>query len=129
MQTKTILVVEDNLLNMELVVAILELNSYRVLKAEDAEAGIQIAREYKPDLILMDIQLPGMDGFTATRLIKADPDIGAIPVVALTAYAMKQDEEDARQAGCVGYISKPFQFSTFLESIKGYFLENGSVGH
>jgi two-component system, cell cycle response regulator DivK len=120
MQPKTILVVEDNLLNLKLVVAVLELNSYRVLQARDAETGIELAHTHRPDLILMDIQLPGMDGFTATRLIKADQAICAIPVVALTAYAMKKDEAAALRVGCSGYITKPFQLKPFLKEINGH---------
>jgi len=121
MQTKTILVVEDNPLNLELVVATLELNNYHVLRAEDAETGIELARAHRPDLILMDVQLPGMDGLAATRLIKADQAMCDIPVVALTAYAMKKDEEEAERAGCSGYITKPFHLKSFLEKINGHF--------
>jgi CheY-like chemotaxis protein len=120
MQTKTILIIEDNPLNMELAVAALEIGKYHVLQAEDAEAGIELAHAHRPDLILMDIQLPGMDGLAATRLIKADPAIGDIPVVALTAYAMKKDEEEAMEAGCSGYIAKPFRLDSFLAEIGNY---------
>ena len=123
METKCILVVEDNDLNLELVVAALELRQYRVLQAGDAETGIQLARTHLPDLILMDIQLPGMDGYTATRLIKSDPPTRDIPVVALTAYAMKSDQERALQAGCSGCITKPFSLNAFLDQVKTY-LEN-----
>ena len=120
MATETILVIEDNDLNMEVVVAALELCNYQVLQATDAETGIQLARTHMPDLILMDIQLPGMDGYTATRLIKADPIMKDIPVVALTAYAMKRDQEQAYRAGCSGYISKPFSLKPFMEAVKNY---------
>lgn len=126
METKCILVVEDNDLNMELVVAALELCEYRVLQAGDAETGIQLARTHLPDLILMDIQLPGMDGYTATRVVKSDPPTRNIPVVALTAYAMKSDQERALQAGCTGYISKPFSLNSFLEQVRTY-LEDASA--
>jgi CheY-like chemotaxis protein len=117
MLTKTILVVEDNPVNMELAIAVLELGNYQVLQAGDAETGIELARAHRPDLILMDVQLPGMDGLAGTRLIKADQATCAIPVVALTAYAMKKDEDEALKAGCSGYITKPFQLKSFLEEI------------
>jgi len=120
MVTKTVLVIEDNDLNMEIVVAALELCDYQALQATNAETGIELARTHLPDLILMDIQLPGMDGYAATRLIKEDPAIKGIPVVALTAYAMKKDQEKAYQAGCTGYISKPFSLKPFMEAVKGY---------
>lgn len=120
MQNKTVLVIEDNDLNMELVVNVLEMCNYRVLQASNAETGIQLARTHLPNLILMDIQLPGMDGYAATRLIKEDPAIKDIPVVALTAYAMKRDQEEAERAGCLGYISKPFSLKPFMEAVKGY---------
>jgi len=117
MEGKTILVVEDNHLNMKLVVALLEMNNYIVLEALDAETGIQLVREHKPDLILMDIQLPGMDGLSATRIIKRDESLHGIPVVALTSYAMQGDEEKARSAGCTGYISKPINTRDFLGTV------------
>ena len=120
MPTKTVLVIEDNDLNMEIVVAALALCNYQALQATDAETGIQLARAHMPNLILMDIQLPGMDGYTATRLIKEDPTLKDIPVVALTAYAMKKDQEKASQAGCSGYISKPFSLKPFMTAVKGY---------
>jgi CheY-like chemotaxis protein len=120
METKTILVIEDNELNMEIVVAALEFCEYRVFQAGDAETGIQLARTHLPDLILMDIQLPGMDGYTATRVIKSDRVTQHIPVIALTAYAMKSDQEAALQAGCSGYITKPFSLNIFINQIKGY---------
>jgi CheY-like chemotaxis protein len=120
METKSILIIEDNDLNMEIVVAALEFHEYRVFQAADAETGIQLARTRLPDLILMDIQLPGMDGYSATRVIKSDRVTRDIPVVALTAYAMKSDQEAALRAGCSGYIAKPFSLNTFLEQIKKY---------
>lgn len=120
MKSKTVLIVEDNPLNLELVVAILEIKGYGILKAEDAETGIQLAREQLPDLILMDRQLPGMDGLEAARFIKSDPAISSIPIVALTASAMKKDQEEALQAGCIGFITKPFNLSNFLKEVEGY---------
>src|SRR5437868_14945317 len=90
---------------------------HSLLTATDAEAGLTIAREQKPDLILMDIQLPGMDGLQATRLLKADDATKMIPVIALTALAMKGDEERIRAAGCDGYIAKPMRYKEFLATV------------
>jgi CheY-like chemotaxis protein len=121
MKEKTVLVIEDNDLNMKLIRTLLKLKNYQTLEAVDAETGIQLAREYHPDLILMDIQLPGMDGLTATRVIKNDSAMKDIPVVALTGYAMPEDDEKAGDAGCAGYISKPIDTRSFLETV-GQFL-------
>ncbi len=109
-----VLVVEDNVANMTLAVFLLESAGHTVLSATDAEAGVAIARDEQPDLILMDIQLPGMDGLEATALLKADDATRAIPVIALTALAMKGDEERIRAAGCDGYIAKPMRYKEFL---------------
>ena len=120
MKIKTILVVEDNELNMKLVKGLLEIGKYRMLEATDAESGIQLIREQRPDLVLMDIQLPGMDGLSATEIIKEDPLIKDIPIVALTSYAMQGDEEKALAAGCTGYIAKPINTRKFLKTISRY---------
>jgi two-component system cell cycle response regulator len=120
METSTILVVEDNALNLKLVRSLLSLGGYRVLEAEDAEKGIQMASIHLPDLILMDIQLPGIDGLEATRVIKETQETRKIPVVALTSYAMPGDEIKAQEAGCSGYITKPINTRTFMESVRGY---------
>ena len=120
MVNKKVLVIEDNELNMKLVRSLLHLKNYYLVEADNAESGIQYAREHKPDLILMDIQLPGMDGIEATQAIKADPDLQDIPVVALTSYAMQGDEEKAKNAGCIGYITKPIDTRVFLETIGRY---------
>ena len=120
MENKKVLVVEDDEMNMELVGALLKLGEYQMLEAGDAETGIQVARDHQPDLILIDIQLPWMDGLSATRIIKTDPELKEIPVVALTAYAMQEDEERAKSAGCCGYITKPIDVKHFLEKISGY---------
>ncbi len=114
---KTILVVEDNELNMKLAKTLLEFAGYDVLTAVDAEKGIRLAREQHPDLILMDIQLPGMDGLAATGIIKNDPEIGHTPVIALTSFAMQGDEEKALTAGCDGYITKPIDTREFVNRI------------
>lgn len=113
-----VLVIEDNPANMTLATFLLESAGHTVLSANDAETGLTIARAQKPDLILMDIQLPGMDGLQATGILKGDEHTKSIPVVALTALAMKGDEERIRAAGCDGYIAKPLAYKEFLATIK-----------
>ena len=113
----TVLIVEDNPTNMTLAVFLLQSVGHTVLSALDAEAGLMLAREAQPDLILMDIQLPGMDGLEATALLKGDEATRAIPVIALTALAMKGDEQRIRAAGCDGYIAKPMRYQEFLVTI------------
>jgi len=120
MGNKTILVIEDNALNMKLVKSLLGIGKYNVLAAEDAESGMQVARENHPDLILMDIQLPGMDGLTATKILKADQNVQAIPIVALTSHTMEGDDKKALAAGCDGYIAKPIDTKNFLATIGQY---------
>jgi two-component system cell cycle response regulator DivK len=115
-----VLIVEDNPANMALATVLLQSAGHRVVTAKDAEAGLTLAREEQPDLILMDIQLPGMDGLAATALLKADPGTRGIPVVALTALAMKGDEERIRAAGCDGYIAKPLAYKEFLLTISAH---------
>ena len=105
-----ILIIEDNRANMKLASLLVRNAGHTVLCAADAETGLTIARGDQPDLILMDIQLPGMDGLAATVLLKQDPSTAAIPVVALTALAMKADEENTRAAGCDAYIAKPLRY-------------------
>ena len=112
-----ILVVEDNPDNMMLTVMLLESAGHAVLMAVDAEAGLALARAERPDLILMDIQLPGMDGLEATALLRQDDATRSVPVIALTALAMKGDEERIRAAGCDGYISKPIGIQDFLATV------------
>ena len=112
-----VLVVEDNPANMTLATFLLESVGHTVLKAQDAEAGVGLARSERPDLVLMDIQLPGMDGLRATSILKADAATRDISVIALTALAMKGDEERIRSAGCDGYIAKPLSYKDFLETI------------
>lgn len=111
---KTVLVIEDNPVNMKLVRTVLQIGGHQVIEAMDAETGIQMTNELMPDLILMDIQLPGMDGLEATRVLKKSDDTRHIPVVALTSYAMHGDEKKAQEAGCDGYICKPIDTRTFL---------------
>jgi len=115
-----ILVIEDNPANMTLATFLLESAGYTVLSATDAETGLTLARDEPPNLILMDIQLPGMDGLEATALLKRDDATRAIPVIALTALAMKGDEERIRAAGCDGYIAKPLAYVDFLTVIAAH---------
>jgi len=112
-----VLVVEDNAANMTLATFLLQSEGHTVLSARDAETGLALARVEQPDLVLMDIQLPGMDGLEATALLKSDQATRAIPVIALTALAMKGDEERIRAAGCDGYIAKPIAYKDFLATI------------
>jgi two-component system, cell cycle response regulator DivK len=116
----TILVIEDNAINMKLAVMLLASAGHTVITATDAEAGLALARQQQPNLILMDIQLPGMDGLSATALLKRDESTRAIPVIALTALAMKGDEERIRAAGCDGYVAKPLAYKSFLATIAAY---------
>ena len=112
-----VLIVEDNPANMTLAAFLLQSAGHTVLRATDAEAGLTLARDEQPNLILMDIQLPGMDGLEATALLKRAEATCAIPVIALTALAMKGDEERIRAAGCDGYIAKPMHYKEFLDTI------------
>jgi two-component system cell cycle response regulator DivK len=112
-----ILIIEDNPANMALVTFLLQSVGHAVLSTTDAEAGLTLAREQQPELILMDIQLPGMDGLKATALLKQDAATRAIPVIALTALAMSGDEQRIRAAGCDGYIAKPFAYRELLATI------------
>ena len=112
-----ILVVEDNPVNMTLAIFLLQSAGHTVLSAIDAEAGLRLARSEQPSLILMDIQLPDMDGLEATGILKRDESTRKIPVIALTALAMKGDEERIRAAGCDGYIAKPLAYRDFLATI------------
>lgn len=105
-----ILIVEDNAANMKLACLLLVSAGHEVLRAVDAETGLALARTGRPDLILMDIQLPGMDGLAATALLKQDAATAAIPVIALTAMAMKEDQEKTQAAGCDAYIAKPLRY-------------------
>lgn len=120
MAEKKILIVDDNQMNLELVFDLLEVNGYQVLQAEDAKTGIDIAKKEIPDLILMDVQLPGMDGLQATRILKEDVETRDIPIVALTAHAMKGDGGKILKAGCAGYITKPIDTREFPKTVAGF---------
>lgn len=112
-----VLVIEDNVANMRLATFLLESAGHTVIPAIDAEAGIALAIGKRPDLVLMDVQLPGMDGLQATSVLKAGSETRSIPVVALTALAMKGDEERIQSAGCDGYIPKPIAYREFLATV------------
>jgi two-component system, cell cycle response regulator DivK len=117
---KTVLVVEDNELNMKLFHDLLEASGYNIVQTRNGLEAIDLAREHHPDLILMDIQLPEVSGLEVTKWIKEDDDLRTIPVIAVTAFAMKGDEERIRQGGCEAYLSKPISVNTFLETVKSY---------
>jgi two-component system, cell cycle response regulator DivK len=115
---KKVLIVEDNELNMKLFHDLLEAQGYETLQTREGLAALSLAREHRPDLILMDIQLPEISGLEVTKWLKEDEELSGIPVVAVTAFAMKGDEERIREGGCEAYISKPISVSHFLDTIK-----------
>ena len=117
LKDSTILIVEDNDMNRKLCRKILETFQATPIEAETAEKGLELLKQQRPDLVLMDIQLPGMNGFQATVKIKENPDWKDIPVVALTAYAAPEDEIKAQKAGCDGFITKPFNITDFVDEI------------
>jgi len=120
MAGEKILIVEDNRMNMDLAVDLLELAGFNVVQAETAEKGIALAKAELPDIILMDISLPVMDGLTAAKIIKADDLTKEIPVIAVTAHAMEGDEDKAMAAGCDGYLTKPINTETFSRTVGGF---------
>ncbi|HVU18794.1 MAG TPA: response regulator [Candidatus Didemnitutus sp.] len=111
---------EDNELNMKLFHDLLEANGYNIVQTRNGLEAIDLAREHHPDLILMDIQLPEVSGLEVTKWIKEDDDLRTIPVIAVTAFAMKGDEERIRQGGCEAYLSKPISVAKFLDTVKTY---------
>ena len=123
----TILVIEDSPVNMALTVAILENAGHAVLQAEHALQGLDIASAERPDLILMDIQLPDIDGLTATRMLKSSLRTAHIPVIALTAFAMESDEADTRAAGCDGHVTKPIRYKEFLSEMETVLKQRGEL--
>ncbi|MFV0279495.1 MAG: response regulator [Rhodoblastus sp.] len=123
---KTILIVEDNELNMKLFNDLLEAHGYQTLQARNGVEAVELARKHHPNLILMDIQLPEVSGLQVTQWIKDDESLRSIPVVAITAFAMKGDEEKIRQGGCEAYLSKPISVVKFLETVRNY--ASDSVG-
>jgi two-component system cell cycle response regulator DivK len=121
-----ILIVEDNQNNMYLISYILKMKGYEIIQAETGEKGVELAIKEKPDLVLMDIQLPGIDGMETTKRIRASGADGNIPIIALTSYAMTGDKEKALKAGCTGYIEKPINPDTVLNEIEKYLKTGGT---
>ncbi|MEF2550227.1 response regulator [Aurantimonas sp. A2-1-M11] len=117
---KTVMIVEDNELNMKLFRDLVEAHGYRTIQTRSGLTATELAREHRPDLILMDIQLPEISGLDVTRQLKEDPELFRIPVIAVTAFAMKGDEERIRQGGCEAYISKPISVTKFIETIRSF---------
>ena len=120
---KTILIVEDNELNMKLFNDLLEAHGYKTVQTRSSVEVMDLARQHKPNLILMDIQLPEVSGLEVTQWLKADAGLRHIPVIAITAFAMKGDEEKIRQGGCEAYLSKPISIVKFLETVRSYLHE------
>ena len=118
--SKTVLIVEDNELNMRLFNDLLQAFGYRTVKTRDGRQAVPLAREHKPDLIVMDIQLPEISGLEITSMLKADDELKAIPVVAVTAFAMRGDEQRIRERGCEAYLSKPISVTTFLDTVRKF---------
>ena len=117
---KKVMIVEDNELNMKLFRDLIEASGYETIQTRNGMEALDLARKYRPDLILMDIQLPEVSGLDVTRWLKEDPELHVIPVIAVTAFAMKGDEERIRQGGCEAYVSKPISVPKFIETIKTY---------
>ena len=117
---KTVLIVEDNELNMKLFHDLLEARGYNILQTREGMEALRIAREHKPDLILMDIQLPEVSGLDVTKWLKDDDELKHIPVIAVTAFAMKGDEEKIREGGCEAYIAKPISVTSFLDTVQKF---------
>ena len=118
--SKRILVVEDQADNRQIIRDLLDSAGYEMTEAWDGEAGVSAAKEQHPDLILMDIQLPHMDGYEATRRIKADPELNSIPIIAVTSYALSGDDGKAHAAGCDAYVTKPYSPRELLAKIRQY---------
>lgn len=123
MTDKTILIVEDNPLNLELFTDLLEASNYKVLNAVSANEAIDILSKNIPDIIITDIQLPEVDGIELTKIIKSNSLLKGIPVIALTAYAMKGDKERILEAGCDGYIAKPINTKEFVKNVESFFIK------
>ena len=117
---KTILIVEDNELNLKLFQDLLEAHGFETLQTKDGREALKMAREHRPDLIIMDIQLPEVSGLEVTSWIKNDDSIKHIPIIAVTAFAMKGDEEKMREGGCEAYIAKPISVTKFIDTVKQY---------
>lgn len=118
--SKTVLIVEDNELNMKLFHDLLDAHGYQTLQTRDGMEALSLARQHHPDLILMDIQLPEVSGLEVTKWIKEDEGLRTIPVIAVTAFAMKGDEEKMRDGGCEAYLAKPISVSKFIETVRRF---------
>jgi two-component system, cell cycle response regulator DivK len=118
--SKTVMIVEDNELNMKLFHDLLEAHGYHAIGTRDGMQALDLARKHRPDLILMDIQLPEVSGLEVTKWLKEDPELRAIPVVAVTAFAMRGDEKRIRESGCEAYLSKPIPVAKFVETIRRF---------
>ncbi len=118
--SKTVLIVEDNELNMKLFHDLLDAHGYKTLQTKDGMEALAIVRQHRPDLILMDIQLPEVSGLEVIKWIKEDDNLRSIPVVAVTAFAMKGDEEKMREGGCDAYIAKPISVAKFIETVRQF---------
>jgi two-component system cell cycle response regulator DivK len=117
---KTVLIVEDNELNMKLFNDLLEAFGYQTVKTRDGRRAVELARAHHPDLIIMDIQLPEISGLRVTQLLKEDEDLAGIPIVAVTAFAMRGDEQRIRAGGCEAYLSKPISVASFMETVRRF---------
>lgn len=126
MDQKVILSVEDNEANRKIIRDLFTRRGYRVIEAVHGEEGVRMAKQEKPDLILMDVQLPRMDGYEATRRIKADPELRSIPIIAVTSYALSGDKEKALEAGCEDYVAKPFRPRELLAKVEVLLRKEGS---
>ncbi|MBI1237416.1 response regulator [Hyphobacterium indicum] len=123
---KKVLIVEDNELNMKLFSDLLEAHGYETVGTNNGLNALDLAREHSPDLILMDIQLPEVSGLEVTKWLKDDDELSSIPVIAVTAFAMKGDEERIREGGCEAYMSKPISISVFIDTIRGFLGEEAA---
>jgi two-component system cell cycle response regulator DivK len=126
--SKTVLIVEDNELNMKLFHDLLEAQGYETLQTREGLQALALAREHRPDLILMDIQLPEISGLEVVKWLKEDEELSSIPIIAVTAFAMKGDEERILEGGCEAYLSKPISVMSFIETVKGFLAEAEPVG-
>jgi len=119
-EKRTVLIIDDEELNLKLVRKLLAMEGCLVVEARNAASGVELARSSRPSLILMDIRLPDMDGLAATRILKGDPVTRDVPIVVLSAYAMEEDKARAAEAGCAGYITKPFELQAFRRTIRQF---------
>ncbi|MET0591275.1 MAG: response regulator [Polyangiaceae bacterium] len=127
MTRECILVVDDNPTNLKLAVDVLQFANYEVLRASNAEQAENVIRSSRVDLVLMDIQMPGMDGLTLTRKLKANPEVSHIPIIAVTSFAMKGDEQKARDAGCDGYLAKPIDTRKLPDQVASFLRLNTRI--